>query len=463
MRWSRLFIPTLRENPAGSESASQKLLQRAGYLRPPVWLPLAIRSLEKIERMVRAGMEEMGAQEIGLPDSQSDAIIYEIARGELRSPKQLPQIWFARRAGRIESFPFGAGNSDRTFHELFGGVLAQSGVRSSAFMAPTEAGGETLVECAGCGYAECLDYAVSNATVPVEPDPEGDAAPEAFYTPGRKTIAEVSEFANLPATSQMKSLVMATGGEPVLALVRGDHQLSRPKLAALLGVPEVVPAQPADIVRWFGAEPGSLGPVGAGNIRVVADTSLAARRNMVAGANRTDYHLRNVTPGRDFKAEFADIRRVAEGDACVTCGSPLALRKAVQLAGLRKGFYWIDLVRILHALVEQNNDEAGMMLPAAVAPFTVIITPVNNNDTAMREAAESIYRDCLASRIDALYDDRDERPGAKFKDADLIGVPFRITLGKKLGQGLVEFNDRKARTSRDLTADEALNVLRQQP
>jgi prolyl-tRNA synthetase len=225
-------------------------------------------------------------------------------------------------------------------------------------------------------------------------------------------------------------------------------------------LPEVIPAQASQIKEWFGADPGSLGPVGIGNIRIVADHALAGRRNMIAGANRNDYHLRNVTPGRDFEAEFFDIRRVSDSDRCSSCGGELVLRKAVTAGSIRKPTAGIGIERILFSLIEQNHDEAGMFLPAAIAPFDVVITPVNNADAALREAAEKIHADCLDRGIDALYDDRDERPGSKFKDADLIGVPCRITLGKKLPQGLVEFTDRSSRKSKDVPVSEVISEIR---
>jgi len=248
--------------------------------------------------------------------------------------------------------------------------------------------------------------------------------------------------------------------EPLLALVRGDHQVSRAKLAAIFGVREVIPAWASQIKEWFGADPGSLGPVGVGNMRIVADHALSGRRNMIAGANRNDYHLRNVTPGRDFEAEFCDIRRVSDGDRCSCCGGELVLRKAVTAGRIGKQTAGIGIERILFSLIEQNHDDAGIFLPAAIAPFEVVITPVNNADAALRDAGEKIHGDCLAGGIDALSDDRDERPGSKFKDADLIGVPYRITLGKKLPHGLVEFTDRGSRTSKDVPVSEVVPELK---
>lgn len=491
MLWSRLFAPTLRENPVEAEAAHHRLLLRAGYMRSAgpgnyVYLPLGQKSLEKIQRIVRAEMNAIGAQEFRLPVLEpggSGEIVSALARGELRSPKQFPQIWYqiqmqlredpraksdplhARQSLALESHSFDAGAPDSgRLQGAFERIFTRCGLRvaatASEFMVLADAGDDVFVRCDACGYLASLDMAVSQTAGFLAEDPDGDRAPEEFYTPGRKTIAEVSEFAQVPPTSQMKSLAMVAGGKPLLALVRGDQQVSRAKLAEIFGVREVVPAQPSQIREWFGADPGSLGPIGVSNMRIIADQALSGRRNMIAGANRNDYHLRNVTPGRDFEAEYFDIRRVSEGDRCSSCGGELMFRNAITIGRIRKQTAELEIERILFSIIEQNNDEAGMFLPAAIAPFEAIITPVNNADASLREAAQKIYSVCLDSGIDALYDDRDDRPGSKFKDADLIGVPYRITLGKKLAEGLVEFTDRRTRTSRDVAAGDVIAELK---
>jgi prolyl-tRNA synthetase len=338
--------------------------------------------------------------------------------------------------------------------------------------------------CKGCGYSANLEKA---SAVPVQPgcaDPEGELTPEEFHTPGRKTIAEVSQFTDLPETSQMKSLVLVAGGKPVLVMLRGDHQLSDTKFTAKVGVAEFRQAQADEIREWFGAEAGSLGPVGVTTMTILADEALAGRRNMIAGANRNDYHLRHVTLGEDFQAEICDLRQVAAGDACVKCGAPLDVVKTVEVGhifklgykysesmGLRvlnadgkevtpiMGSYGIGIERILCCAIELFHDKDGMILPPAIAPFHVVVTPANNSDPAQKETAERIYRDCLALGLDALLDDRDERPGVKFKDADLIGVPFRITVGKKLAGGMVEFVERKTKASVDIPLADAAQTV----
>jgi prolyl-tRNA synthetase len=277
---------------------------------------------------------------------------------------------------------------------------------------------------------------------------------------------------------------MVADDKPVLILLRGDHQLSETKLQSELGATDLRPAHPEEIRTWFGADAGSLGPVGVKNLRVLADESLKRRRNMIAGANKNDYHLRHVTPGKDFEPDYKDLRQVVSGDLCRKCGGPLELIKCVEIGhifklgykysdsmGLRvlnedgaevrviMGSYGIGMERILSAAVELYHDKDGMALPVTIAPFTIVVTPVNYADAQQRKAAEEIYEACLERGIDVLLDDRDERPGVKFKDADLIGIPYRVTVGKKLPQGLVEVVARRTRESTDVAVDEVVNVV----
>lgn len=303
------------------------------------------------------------------------------------------------------------------------------------FVAESGTGGEVLVRGGG-NYAALVGRAAGIAQPPGAPDPKGDLEPEELQTPGVKTIAQVAAFTGLPATSQIKSLVMVAEGKPLLVLLRGDHQLSAAKL------PGARQAEPAEIREWFGADPGSIGPVAVKGIHILADEALRGRRNMIAGANKTDHHLLNVTPGEDFAAEFADLRQVVEGDTSIADGSPLQFSKAMLLNTAEL---------ILSAAVEQNRDADGIVLPAAIAPFIVIVTPVHPERL---EAAREIYQRLLAAGHDALLDDRDARPGVKFKDADLIGIPYRINVGKKLAEGLVEVIERRSRQSTDVPAGE---------
>src|SRR5581483_11209310 len=361
---------------------------------------------------------------------------------------------------------------------------AMGGSQSHEFVVASEAGEDYVVRCRNCGYAANLEKAVSCPSPPLAEDPAGNLAPEQFHTPSRKTIAEVAAFTGLPETSQIKSLVLVVNEQPLLVLLRGDHQLSETKLAAILGSAAFRPAHPEEIRRWFGADAGSLGPIGVGEIPILADRALQARRNMIAGANRDDYHLRHVTPGEDFTARFADLRQVAQGDRCQSCGAMLELQKSIEIGhifklgyrysepmGLRvlnavgaeitpiMGCYGIGIERILSAAIELYHDGDGMALPSAIAPFEVVVTPVNRAEQGQREAAEKIYGECLGAGLDALLDDRDERPGVKFKDADLIGIPYRITVGKKLASGKVEIVERRSKTAGEIDVNEAARAV----
>src|ERR1041385_2680455 len=293
------------------------------------------------------------------------------------------------------------------------------GSQSHEFMVASDAGEDFVASCKNCGYSANLEKAVGVPSAPASADPSGDLAPEEFHTPGRKTIAEVAEFTGLPETSQMKSLVLVADGKPALVLLRGDHQLSETKFGALSGDPEFRQAHPGEIVDWYGASAGSLGPLGVKKIPIYADQALVGRRNMIAGANKNDYHLRNVTLGEDFQAEVQDLRQVAAGDACSKCGAPLDVVKSVEVGhifklgykysesmGLRvlnaegkevtpiMGSYGIGIERILCCAIELFHDKDGMVLPMAIAPFQVVVTPANNSDAAQKTAAAAIYKSC---------------------------------------------------------------------
>jgi prolyl-tRNA synthetase len=562
MRWSKLFIPTLRDSPAEAEVASHQLLLRAGYIRQVAagiytYLFLAQRSLLKIIRIVREEMDLIGAQEMLLPalnpaglwresgrwDAMGDnlfrlkdrfqhelclgmtheEVITATARGELRSYKQLPQIWYQiqtkfrdeprPKSGLLRvrqfimkdsySFDMNAAGLDAAYRKHWDAYCrifercglkyliveahsgAMGGSQSHEFMVESEAGEDYIVMCRKCGYAANREKAAAYPSAPMALDPEGDLAPEAFHTPGRKTIAEVSAFTGLPESSQMKSLVLMANGKPLLVLLRGDHQLSETKFGAIAGDPVFRPAHAEEIREVFGADPGSLGPVGITRLRILADHALAGRRNMIAGANRDDYHLRHVTPDEDFQAEYLDLRQVEAGDACIGCGAPVEIRKTVEIGHIFKlgykysesmglhvtnaegqeispimGSYGIGIERILSGAIELYHDKDGMSLPAAIAPFAVVVTPVNMADAVQKNLAEAIYQACLDLGLDALLDDRDERPGVKFKDADLIGVPFRITVGKKAAGGIVELVERRSKKTEDVPVSEAAGLVK---
>ncbi len=562
MRWSKLFIPTLREVPADAEFASHQLLLRAGYVRQLAagiynYLFLAQRSLLKIQQIVREEMDAIGGQEFYLPGLNPAEVWQEsgrwdlmgdnlfrlkdrfgrdlclgmtheevmtfIARGELRSYKQLPQLWYqiqtkfrdeprpksgllrVRQFIMKDSYTFdldeaGLDVSYEKHRQAYCRIFDRCGLRylaveahsgamggsqSMEFMVASNAGEDLVVHCPGCGYAANMEKATSVATAAGDDDPQEKRAPEKVHTPGQKTIAEVTAFLSVPPTRLIKSVVLVAGETPFLVLLRGDHALSETKFAAVRGAGEPRPAHPEEIRQWFGAEPGSLGPVGVKGMRILADRVLEGRRNMITGANVDDYHLLNVTPGIDFEAEFLDLRQVAEGDTCAECGGPLEIVKAVEVGHIFKlgyrysrsmglkvlgesgeeitpimGSYGIGIERILTAAIELFHDKDGMSLPPSIAPFEVVLTPVNIGDKAQREAAEALYAECKAHGVDVLFDDRDERPGVKFKDADLIGVPYRITLGKKLAQGLVELVNRRTHVVEEIPVAEAAVRLR---
>ena len=500
MLWSKLFIPTLREDPAEAASAAHRLLTRAGYVRGRNRLFLAERTLQKIAAVLRDEMNRIGVHEMHLGAGKAAGDGFAGIARELRSYKQFPQTWYqiggSDRASPVLclegcSFDLTAearNASGRKIREAWARFLKQCGLDAIAtaegFAVASESGEDALAVCANCGYAAIQARGNAVAQSPGAADPEGDLACEAFATPGRKTIAEVAEFTGLPATSQMKSLVMVVDGVGVLALVRGDHQLSEEKLAGVLGAQELRAAEAKEIREWFGASAGSLGPVGLKNLRILADEALQGRRNMIAGANRDDYHLRNVTPGRDFTATFHDLRVVEAGDGCAHCATALELRKGTELArietrtqrhaealGLRAtdaatadvvpemSFFRVGIEPILALLVEQSRDSDGMILPSSIAPFSVVVTPVNFADGPQREIAEGIYRSCLEKGIDTLLDDRDDRPGVKFKDADLTGIPLRVVVGKKAAQGVVELVERRTREKVDVPAGEVVDRL----
>ena len=457
MHWSKLFIPTLRDD--------HPLLERAGYVRqhsPGLYsrLFLAQRSLLKITKIVREVMDSIGGQEFHLPATKlrpEEAMVL-IARGVLRSYKQLPQIWFTTQASC-------------SFDKDAAGLEVAYEKHRSAYTRILDRCG---LEFRLTGGREAQAFVLRGAHH-VEPnDPEGDFAPEEFHTPNVKTIGDVARFTGLHETSQMKSLVMVVDGNPVLALMRGDHQLSEDKLAHALDARHVRAAQPEELRQWFGADAGSLGPVGVPQqVRILADDALRGRRNMIAGANKNDYHLRNVTPGEDFQAEFHDLRQAAEGDASALghifkLGNKYSKSKDLHVTAESgeeiapfMGIYAIDIERILSAAAELFHDADGMALPAAIAPFTVVVTPVNMKDDALRQAAAEIYSTCKAAGLDALLDDRDERPGVKFKDADLIGVPYRVTVGKKLPEGIVELVERRPKRSTDVPIGKVVEAVRE--
>lgn len=565
MRWSQYFIPTLREDPADAEVISHKLLMRAGLIRQLgagiySYLPMAQRIALKIMQILREEMNHVGGQEFYLPalhpaeiwkeSGRWDAIgddmfrlkdrkdgdmclgmtheevFTTIARNELRSYKQLPQVWYQiqvkfrdelrPKSGFMRlrtfimkdaySFDIDHAGLDKSFtdqREAYKRIFSRCGIKfsiveassgsmggtqSNEFVARTDAGEDFIASCANCGYAANLEKATSR--VDEVRDSSSGEAPEEFPTPGVRTIEDLITFpGGATADRQIKSLVyVATINnepQPVLALLRGDHQLHETKLADSLAATTVRTAHPEEIRELMGASAGSLGGVGARakakeanyELIIISDNALKGRRAMTTGANKDDHHLRGVDIDRDITPDrWADLRTVASGEGCPRCDSgTLEVYKAMEIGHIFKlgtkysesmgarvltqegkevpivmGSYGIGVERIITAAIEQNHDVDGIIWPKTLAPFDVIVTITNMKDAALREAGEKLYKDLQRAGLDVLLDDRDDRAGVKFKDADLIGIPYRVTVGKKVSDGLVELFERQTKNSQDV-------------
>ncbi len=584
-RWSKLFIPTLREAPADAEVASHKFLLRAGYIRQLGagiynYLFLGQRALNKIIAIVREEMDKIG-QEFYLPailprelweesgrwttmgenmfrlkdrkgadlclGMTHEEIMTSIARGELRSYKQLPQIWYQiqtkfrdeprPKSGLLRvrqfimkdaySFDINQAGLDKSFdlHDAayraiftrcglkFVAVEADSGAmggsQSQEFMVYTDAGEDLIASCPACGYAANLEKAVSLLEPIAELEPTADK-PEEIHTPGMGAIADIAAFLKMSPANDIKCVAyMALKRGPaakdgsrkdtwhgVAAFLRGDHQVNETKLLGILGAAELRTMQAEELQQFFNGPAGYLGPVGLKHdaqplgegLTVIVDRALEGRKNMVCGANKLDYHSRNVTPGRDFTWTLsADIRSVNEGENCPQdgCAGKLVVGRAVEVGhifklgfkysesmGLRvldpngkevapiMGSYGIGIERILTAAIEQANDANGFCLAPSVAPFTVVVTITNVADAALRETGEKLAADLEAAGLDVLLDDRDERAGVKFKDADLVGIPYRINVGKKAAAGQVELVARSTSTSVDVGLNEVVALVK---
>ena len=574
MRWSQYFIPTLREDPADAEVVSHKLLLRAGIIRQLSagiysYLPIGQRVALKVMQILREEMNRIGGQEFYLPalhpaeiwqesgrwsaigddmfrlkdrkgadmclGMTHEEIFTTIARNEIRSYKQLPQVWYQiqikfRDEPRPKSglmrlrtfimkdaytFDVDFEGLDRSFadqREAYKRIFTRCGIEfsiveassgsmggseSNEFVARTDAGEDQVASCEICGYAANLEKASSRLSN-IEDD-AGSAAPEEFPTPGVRTIEDLITFpGGAAADRQIKSLVYVATidgvSRAVLGLLRGDHQLHEVKLADAIRATAVRPAHAEEIHHLLGAAAGSLGGVHAKttarksnqNLLIVADLGLKGRRNMTTGANKDDHHIRGVDIERDIEVDqWADLRTVNSGEACPRCDSgKLEVFKAMEIGHIFKlgtkysesmgasvltqdgkpvpivmGSYGIGVERIITAAIEQNHDADGIIWPKSLTPFDVIVTITNVKDEKLRELGDQIYRDLQQAGLEVLLDDRDERAGVKFKDADLIGVPYRITIGKKIADGIVELFDRKARKSEDVKLDDLVSVV----
>jgi prolyl-tRNA synthetase len=359
------------------------------------------------------------------------------------------------------------------------------GSDSLEFMCASPAGEDRVVRCPGCGYAANLEKATS-ALPPVE-DADGAAVPAALATPGVRTIEDLAVRHGIPADRQIKTLVQVIDGKMTLVLLRGDHQLTDQKLVDSTGAAEIRPAHPDEIREALGALPGSLGAVGV-HLPVIADLALRGRRDMATGANTDDVHLTGVDVARDISAGlWADLREVAPGEACPRCGTALEQVRAIEVGHIFKlgrkftnalgatvsgpdgapvvpimGSYGIGVERALAVLAEIYHDDAGLCWPVQVAPASVTVILLTPKDADAAAAAESLYQELIAAGVDALLDDRDERPGVKYKDAELTGIPLRVSVGTRdLASGVVEVTSRATGERQRVPAAEAAATVRQ--
>ena len=433
--------------------------------------------------------------------------IFTTVATELTSYRQLPQLWYhlqtkfrdePRPKGgllRVREFtmkdsysfdidPAGLDVQFQRHYQAYGRIFSRLGVdaipvhassgwmggkESVEFMVEAAAGEDEIAFCPACRYAANTEKATS--TLPAVADPAGDAAAARFPTPGIRTIAALaaaSDFA--PGDRQIKTLVYMVGGEPALLLLRGDHELMEQKVIDGLGTWDVRPAHDEEIVAALGAHAGSLGAVGVTGVRVIADPALRGRKGMVTGANSDDWHLRNVSVERDIAVDtWLDLRLVAAGEGCPVCGKPLEVKRTIEVGHIFKlgtkfsealgatvldeqgeqriiwmGSYGIGVGRNLATVVEASHDEKGIVWPTSIAPYEVVVTIVKGDDAPSLAAAERIYAALESSGIDTILDDRDERPGVKFADAELIGIPYRVTIGPRgLAEGVVEVVHRR--------------------
>jgi prolyl-tRNA synthetase len=373
---------------------------------------------------------------------------------------------------------------------------AMGGSQSHEFMVRTPAGEDQIVSCEQCDYAANLEKATSKLAAVEDLGAESDGRPLEVHTPGMKTIEDVAKFLGVSPKNKIKTLALMTEdanadaktgkvkARAVVLLMRGDHQMHDTKLSGALGGKTTRPMTEDEIRRLFNSPAGFLGPIGiswAKDVKdvehpvLLVDKALEGRTNLIGGANKEDYHLKNITPGRDFQpTAYADLRSVTAGETCPKCGGTLRIDTAVEIGHTFKlgykysdsmgarvldkngkevtpimGSYGIGIERILTASVEQGNDENGFWLPPQIAPFEIVVTPTNVSDEKIKTAAEDIAGRLESAGYQVLLDDRDERPGVKFKDADLVGIPYRVTVGKKVTEGTVEVVRRSTRQMDD--------------
>jgi len=559
MRLSHYLVPTLKEVPAEAETLAHRLMLRAGMIRQLTagayfYLPLAKRSLMKIEQIVREEMDAIGSQELYFPAIQPAELwdetgrrevmkeilfqfrdhkgremllaptheedIGELTRSYIHSYRDLPQQWYQiqvkfrdevrPRSGLIRTRQFTMKDAyslsatwedldewyaknrqaymniftraGLSFHIVGAHSGAMGGTGSEEFMFPSDSGEDSIIICDQCGYLANLEVATSK----IDNSEPSDGAPEDVHTPDRRTIDEVAEFLGIDPSTTIKSVIymLLPDEKPLLVLIRGDLDVSEAKLEIALKGELYRPAHPEEIQEMSGAEPGFIGPVGLkrDDVKIIIDESLPDGVPFVGGANKDNYHTRNLIKGRDFDGEVYDLRIARSGDRCAQCEAPLRAEKAIEVGHIFKlgtkysdsmscmfldenneekpvimGCYGIGIERIMVGAVEEHADENGICWPLSVAPFQVIILPLDQRLTDLWETAEKIYQRCWESGVEALIDDREQSAGFKFKDADLMGIPIHLVLGKRaMNKGVVELKVRKTGERTDVAIDALL-------
>ena len=551
MKWTKSLIQTLRENPGDAEIDSHKLLIRAGLARKVAgglyaYLPLGMRTLRKIQQIVREEMDRAGALEIVTPILQpaelwrttgrwdtmgpnmfklrdrgehefalgptAEEVFTDIAKGLVSSYRQLPVTiyqmqWKFRdetrpRFGLMRSkeflmkdaysFDVDAEGADRSYWNMYhayeriyercglkavpvqadGGDMGDS--LTHEFHVLADAGEDGIAFCEGCGYAANLEKAERQADpAPVSPDSpvQPDLPCEEVPTPNARTIEEVAAFFGLPATAFVKTLVYVADGKPLMVCVPGDRDVNEVKLKRLVGAKSLALADSQTVEEVTGAPVGFAGPVkpARADVPIYADQALEGARGVVVGANTADAHLKNVDLARDARiSRYADLVVVRDGDICAKCGRPMAIRRGIEVGQVFKlgtkysaafnavykndkleehvmimGCYGVGVSRTLQAVIEQSHDKDGIIWPASVAPYQVVIECLDPDNAEVAKVSDGLESELEASGIDVLVDDRAERPGVKFKDADLIGFPVRVVVGAKgLANGGVEVKRR---------------------
>ena len=563
MRWSNLFIPTLRDAPAEAEAISHQLLVRGGFIRQLQsghysMLPLGWKIHKKVSAIIREEMDAIGGQEFLLPamhpadlwqksgrwETMGEEMFRFVDRKgadqalgmtheevfaslgtEITSYRHLPQIWYqiqtkfrdeprpksgllrVREFAMKDSYSFDVDDEglDASFdlhHDAYTQIFkrlgldafpveassgAMGGSASVEFMVESEAGEDDVARCSSCGYSANVERA-SAALVPIE-NRSGSEEPESFPTPDIRTIAALAELGH-PPEHQIKTLVYVVDSELTLILLRGDHPFLEQKFIDITGAADLRPATGEEIRSALGASPGSLGAVGVENLPIYADLALQGRAGMATGANIDDVHYLGVDVQRDIVVnKWVDVRGILEGEPCVDCGGPLTITRCIEAGHIFKlgrryaeamgttvldsegqsrtltmGSYGIGVERAMAAVAETHHDENGLIWPMSIAPYEVVITLLKTDHTDSVDLAENIYKALTEAGIDVLLDDREERPGVKFADSELIGIPLRVTIGPRgLENGIAEVNDRstnqKTEISLETVVEEVTNMV----